>query len=512
MAGWSAYQNIILPETRKNRVTRALEDMQRPEPIERGGSSYGQQQYGKPVSTFWTNPTNVAQYYSLANSYDAKPDWMDDAFVDFINQAYAGFEMANQTATWQDWKPLQPDDQFNQFLQSFAAPPTGFEAPALEEQQPYPTVQDPGYLTGGLTEEQWDALPWYQQWAYQIFSSPKSAGAAIGTVAGIAGGPAGMVAGAGLGAGLGAIGEKAPWLAGIMDTLDYLAEGAERFLGASSLLMTGEVDTFADLSAAWKAGHLTYDVARLMDEQVVDLLKPAQKVDWTDDELIYEAYDRIRRGENVDEVYASIQERTGFAGEMRDLMGHMIFDPLNLTPFVFGKVAKGGLKLGLTAAKALDKTGDIARAYKPLELALDASKGVVDAAQKWGSEIRVGAVEPQLLPKLDPISKWLGNITAEGISKDIVKAPEMTGFANVVNRVGGAAATGSVAAIVGAGIGGPFGALVTGGLGALYGGKKGLMYLTNLTPASRAYEVFDNTVRNITNVIPQADGDKALTI
>lgn len=457
----------------------------------------------KPASLFWQNPTNVAKYYNLANSYDAKPEWMDDDFKGFISQAYAAFELANQTSEWEDWKPLQPNDPYNQFLQSFAAPPPDYEIPVADVEQPYPVVENPNFLTGGITQEQFDALPLFQQWAYKVFSSPKSAGATIGGIAGVAGGPAGIAVGAGLGAGLGTIGEKFPWLSSAFDKLDYLAEGFERFLGASSLLMTGEVDTWDDLKYAWEAGHLTYDVARVTDKQTIDLLSQPEVVKWTDDELIFEAYDRIRNGENVDNVYESIQERTGFSGEMRDLMGHMIFDPLNILGWATVKMGAGALK-GL---QALNFMSD----YKPLATALDQSRGIVEAAQKYGGALR-SSVPVADIAKLDPISKWLGNVTSAGVAKDVAAASDLTGLPGIANKVGGAALTGSIASVVGAGILGGPGAAILGGLSALYGGKKGLMYMVNLTPASRALEVNDNVIKNISNVIYQASGDKSLAV
>lgn len=475
-------------------------------------SSYQAQDYSnlEPKSTYWHDPTNVAKYYNQiqTNQYE---DWMDDSFVDFIQQAYGLYEIANDGANWENWKPLQLSDPARDFLASFDAPPV--ELAEQQETKPYPDLGEQNYTTGGLTQEQWDALPWAQKALYKIFSTPQTAGAAIGGTLGLAGGPVGAAVGAGLGAGLGTLADRFPWLAGAFDKLDILAEGVERFLGATSLVTTGEVQSFKDLEAAWKAGHLTYDVARLKDEQIGELLEQPKVVEWTDDELIYEAYDRIRKGEDVNKVYESIQERTGFSGQMRDLMGHIIFDPLN---FAGAFALKGGgalVKLGV----ATSVLGD---AYRPLSTAFDMAKGITDVIPNYANELRnaisvSGDVKDALkVSDLNGIQRWMAQYDKAGVDIKYAKTKEITGVAGVANKLGGAIATGGITSVIGAGLFGLPGAVIVGGIGSLFGYRRGISYMAHLTPAAKSLTTLDDVTHSIANVVSHntsiVDGVKQL--
>jgi hypothetical protein len=448
--------------------------------VPRDNYGYQENDYSQSpqVSTYWHDPTNVAKYYNQIQS-NQYADWMDDSFVNFINQAYGLYEIANDGANWEEWKPLQLNDPARQFLGSFDAPPEDIFSQEQEE-QPYPEVVQQNYTTGGLTQEEWDALPWTQKALYGIFSSPQTAGAAIGGTLGIPGGPVGIAAGAGLGAGLGTLADKFPWLSGAFDKLDILAEGVERFLGAASLVTGGDVRSFDDLADAWKAGHLFYDVARIKDEQIVDLLEAPQQVEWTDEELIYEAYTRIRKGEDVNQVYESIQERTGFSGQMRDLMGHIVFDPLNFAGYF-------ALKGGGALAKLMG-------ASEALTTAFDAARGITDVVPKYGEVLRATKSLDEL-SDLDRISRWAAQVDDLGKDLRYAQPEELTGIANVGNKLGGAVTTGAITSIIGAGFFGVPGALIAGGLGAVFGAKRGLSYIANLTPAAKAMSVTDEVSR-----------------
>lgn len=485
---YSAWQNRVLPSVKQNPVREAVQDLIYQDRDYDYGYKGGAKDYSQTpqVSTFWHDPTNVANYYNLVQN-NQYADWMDDSFVNFIEQAYGLYEIANNGANWEEWKPLQLEDPARQFLGSFNAPPEDYLMPT-QKQGEYPEVAEQNYTTGGLTQAQWDALPPGQKALYNIFSSPQKAGAVIGGGLGLLGGPVGGAVGASMGAGLGTLADKFPWLGSAFDKLDILAEGVERFLGAASLVTGGDVRSFDDLEAAWKAGHLTYDVARIKDEQIVDLLEQPKTVEWSDDELIYEAYDRIRKGEDVDKVYESIQERTGFSGQMRDLMGHIVFDPLNLMG-AFALKGGGALtKLGIAA-------GVLGDAYKPLSNAFDVARGITDVIPKYGDELRAamtGVDDALQVSDLNKIQRWAAGFDAAGTDLRYAQAKELTGVANVANRLGGAVATGGMTSIIGAGLFGVPGAIISGGLGALFGAKRGLSYMANLTPAARSTLVVDN--------------------
>ena len=489
---YSAWQNRVLPSVKQNPVRAAVEDLIYQDKDFSYGYQGGAKQYDQQ-SDYWLKPSNVASYYNqIQNNQYA--DWMDDSFVNFIEQAYGLYEIANDGANWEQWKPLQLDDPARQFLGSFGAPPE--ELPAVSEPGVYPTVQPTNATTGGLTQAEWDALPWTQRALYGIFSSPKSAGAAIGGIAGVPGGPAGIAAGAGLGAGLGSLADKFPWLSGAFDKLDILAEGVERFVGTASLLTGGDVKTFEDLDAAWKAGHLAYDVARVTDKQMIDLLKEQETVTWTEEELLYDAYTRIRSGEDVDKVYEDIQAQVGFSGQMRDLMGHIVFDPLNLAGIGIAKGVGALAKLGVSA-------GFLSDAYKALGQAADVAKGPVDLAKRYGGAL-TSSVPTKEIANMDVVSRWLGQVSKTGENLALKPYVAPTGVKGAANYLGGAIAGGSLPAVIGGGLFGLPGALIMGGLGSLYGGKKGLLYLTNLTPAARALEVNDSVMKNMSSLMHHA--------
>ena len=473
---YSAWQNRVLPSVKQNPVRAAVEDLIYQDKDYSYGYQGGAKQQYEQQSDYWLQPSNVANYYNQVQN-NQYTDWMDDSFVNFIEQAYGLYEIANNGANWEEWKPLQLDDPARQFLGSFGAPPE--ELPEVTDGE-YPTVTEQNYTTGGLTQAEWDALPWTQRALYGIFSSPQTAGAAIGGTLGIPGGPVGIAAGAGLGAGLGTLADKFPWLSGAFDKLDILAEGVERFLGAASLLTGGDVKTFDDLSAAWQAGHLTYDVARFTEKQTVDLLAQPEVVEWTDEQLLYEAYTRIRNGEELNKVYDSIQERTGFSGQMRDLMGHIVFDPLNVA--------------GVFALKGGGALAKLFGASEALTTAFDSARGITDVVPKYGEVLRATKSLDEL-SDLDRISRWAAQVDDLGRDLKYAQPQEITGIAGVANRLGGAVATGGITSIIGAGFFGVPGALIAGGLGAVFGAKRGLSYIANLTPAAKAMSVTDEVSR-----------------
>lgn len=493
-----------------------------------GGSHYENQQYNygykdtqqdysqqyEQKSDYWLQPSNVANYYNQIQN-NQYTDWMDDSFVNFIEQAYGLYEIANNGANWEEWKPLQLEDPARQFLGSFGAPPE--ELQPIGAEQPYPVMPEGEAQYGGLTKAQWDALPWGQRQLFNIFSTPQTAGAAIGLVA-----SAGNPIGAGLGAGLGTLAEKFPWLAGAFDKLDVLAEGVERFVGAASVLYAGgEVQTFKDLEAAWQAGHLAYDVSRIdtkgVDTQMVNFLEQPEEITWTADQLLLESYNRIRSGEDVNKVYEDIQARTGDAGMMRDLLGHIIFDPLNVIGLFAVKGTSAALKLGMAAnlfgdAGKIGSAGiDASRAAKAISSGLSDSKGVVEALKKtrkaWKS-----AFTTEEISDMGRVSRWFGSVGLEDgkpIDLTTKKYVAPTGAKAVADKALGGALSASLTSVIGAGMFGLPGAAITGVLGFAWGSKKGLSYLMDLTPVAKATGLVDEAVNTVGHTIMQSGDNVA---
>jgi len=136
------------------------------------------------------------------------------------------------------------------------------------------------------------------------------------------------------------------WAGKALQKLDILAEGAERTfgLGAQYLDALGDDEKLnelkTNLSAAWQAGSLTSDFARIPEIRIDD---DGVKFSVPDDlpgmEGILTARRRIINGESLEDVRGSMMDDLGalaIRSQIQDVFQHIVGDPL----FIVGKYVK----------------------------------------------------------------------------------------------------------------------------------------------------------------------------
>jgi len=165
-------------------------------------------------------------------------------------------------------------------------------------------------------------------------------------------------------------------------------------------------------------------------------------------QALTEAFDRVVGGESMESVFTDYQKRYGFEGEMRELFGTMLADPLN---FAGVGLSKTGAKL----AKATGFTADFVNA-------LDSSSGLIHGMRTYKEAAKL--TQPKDI-HLNSIERWLSPWTPEGKAKSLEKP--------VYNNK----------------------------LEAAWG------YMTTLEPKARAIEVVDGMGTNLTGVLDRAGYD-----
>ena len=157
---------------------------------------------GEQPSDYWLDPHRVARYYNILQAAPDDyqiPDWMDRAQIE---DAYKYLEMRNEGKPWYQWQALPDDDPGVELLRSMKLPPRE-ETPERDWKffdQKERKGLDPMYTMPnvdgkhGLTDEQFNALPKWQQIVIPLLSSGGwKAGAAMGFATSA---PIGLVAGA----------------------------------------------------------------------------------------------------------------------------------------------------------------------------------------------------------------------------------------------------------------------------------------------------------------------------
>lgn len=336
---------------------------------------------GEQPSDYWLDPHRVARYYNILQAAPDDyqiPDWMDRAQIE---DAYKYLEMRNEGKPWYQWQALPDDDPGIELLRSMKLPPRE-ETPERDWKffdQKERKGLDPMYTMPnvdgkhGLTDEQFNALPKWQQIVIPLLSSGGwKAGAAmgfatsapIGLVAGATATPlAGLATvgvGAVLGGLLGGLGESVPALQKVFGAFDVLAEGAERTIGVGRQLYGAATDSekygsvmevVNNLDAAWRAATFSYDILPGEVSGTAVQLGTPEPVKLSPDRiglaaLVAARHDineilEGRSNETLEDLYQRYRDDLGFAGMAADTLGHMVLDPLNL----LGMGGKGGLKV-----------------------------------------------------------------------------------------------------------------------------------------------------------------------
>lgn len=390
---------------------------------------------------------------------------------------------------------------------------------------------------------QWDKLPKWQRWYFELSSSPAGMGAFQGGTLGLIGGPLGSVAGAVTGAvlgwGAGKSGydptkeawEQTSGVSKAFGYLNWLAEQGEKAIGLGAQTIRAAVDPnkqAADiyrnresLTNAWNAGALTFEtltpafidamnkgkgelgwddllkvappfyvLARIGDiilrpehykgeELYLGAESPIQ-LDQSWIERIDQARKEIENGKPYREVMMDMQ--VGVWAQIGDMAGQALADPLNVMPNVMPKVG----------AKIADVQGNTVAAQ-----ALRQSGGLTEAARRYKTLVQTGEalkIDPQFqVDRMGWLSRQVAGITKSGEIRTGSLIPTETGLLSPetkasVNPSATGFASGAVAGgVVGSMIGGVPGA----GIGAFIGGwiadKTGFIRsMTEQTPHSRA--------------------------
>ena len=353
------------------------------------------------IPTYYEDPARVVRmhkYMKYLMSGDTPPEGMDPKAIE---AAYKYLQFRNNYAPENEWKALNENDEGRQFLQGLGLPPNNWlldgEKFRFSRMEPEALDLQP---QEDLTLEQLNLAPW-QKWMIEFLSSPLAQfgmGAVPGAlIGGGIGGPLGAVIGAAGMGGLSYTTNKSTTIANLLMKLDWPAEQLERALGVSLQTLASIQDPkragslselLADLPAAWKAAHLTYEVSpswyqmlmagpggvkprlgqtfpavqhwlegRAAPEEIpggVPTYPGATTTTYGSMEAMVEARRRIAGGEDPASVYADMNERYGFGALTNEMIGHIFADPLN----VIGDLAGPGVGLG---AKLMGET-DLARA------------------------------------------------------------------------------------------------------------------------------------------------------
>jgi hypothetical protein len=485
--------------------------------------------------SFYEDPNNVYDLYNQAVNYGIPDEWGVDE--DQIRLAYQYFEDANGTQPYWLWEPLSKDDPGRELLQQFKPPPSEaiFDEYYKNRMQPIkdyiasePDSQNVGQF--GLTDDEQGKMELWKRMAMGVFGTTKGSGAATGGAAalaegtlrsGLGGGLASGVGGALMGASIAGWAEKHPTAARYLQAFDIPSEFIERLAGTISLMglaslgsiesgITGETSLPTqkgfNLGSAWKASTLAYDVGLFAGEKAWDFGSTEERILSPEERgymALVEAYDRImdpKPGDTPDRVIAEVKERMGFQGEMRDLVGHILADPLNLVGFMAAKGAAG-------AGKAMGASDDFVRI-------MSKSEGVTSGMKEFGKFVR-GNMDSVETPRLTAVEKWASGLDSAGVLKGIDDpeartwgiGPYQTKVPERLDKIAGAAVVGAPLAALGQGFG-PAGIVIGGALGAAGGYKTGASYLFSLTPAARSTEMTTDLVMMMTDAL---GNDKNLT-
>jgi hypothetical protein len=449
--------------------------------VEQSGNpmTWADQKPAQPGRTFWENPLRVARYHQTLQA--APPGWQPPPWLDTdsINNAYKYFEEVNKGRPWQEWDYPADDDPIVEQLRSIPLPDPRFVKPeerelyySLQEPPPGEYIPDPNANQDqvfGVPRETWDQLPGWQKAIIPALPwVGRTIGAGGGAIAGASiGGPAGAVAGAVAGGGLAYGAEKNKTLADAMNVLDVGAETVERTIGTLSQILDSTFqpekygplkEVLGNLPAAWEAAHLTQDVsfAQLTGPEVTgwELGNPEPQT-WTPPDgqaassyALTQARREIMAGASPEQVWEKWAAQFGFSGTMRDLVGHMLLDPLN-------KLGDATKLIGSKAAKA---AGNL-----PLETAFKTTNEPLYALRAYGNELRQ---MPQAeAAQFGSLSKWIAGLDSEGNLKDFSTKPIRKGPAGILD------------------------------------------YMTGLTPAARATEVLHYSVDGLNVLVSELAGD-----
>jgi len=308
-------------------------------------------------------------------------------------------------------------------------------------------------MTNGIPTSTYDQLkPWQR---FLLNATPAGSGAAMGGGQGaimglLAGGPAGAVVGGALGGGLGGLfgaaadNPVAQKAISALNILDAPAEGAERAVGLISQLVSSAIDPaqygpigeiLDNLPEAWQAAHFTENVANIGSLTYDPFTDQTTTYAWevTNPEpvattyqrgqspsalMLAEARKRLIQGESIETIEADLRARVGMAYDVREAIGHMILDPLNVVALGETALVKAGAKLAKNAPllKAVDTIEDLNRTRNVFNKA-----GGVDILGEYARNLRT--MKPADLARFAPLSRFIAGVDEAGQLIDYATQP-----------------------------------------------------------------------------------------
>lgn len=350
---------------------------------------------------------------------------------------------------------------------------------------------------------------------------------------------------------------KYPQLNGVFNALDFLSRTTERVAGTATLLgygalgsaehyiqkaiadywgaetegvefsslprFTEMITDLDDLTAMWRAGGLSYEAGLKLpgaDDQFMlkELYDPEMtELDTWGMEAFMEIYDDFRNmstTDTIDDIHNKWVDHFGFEGEMRDLVGSIIADPLNFTPLL---LVRGIPKAAKFASKMSKLLGFVEVAGEGISDAMSRavknSRGPIDLAVNYRKELQMLPQEQKSALssfKMKYASLAVHPDTGKVELKSYIKGKALDSKLTIGKRVAGGLAITALGAGVGTGFG-PWG-IAIGALGGFtMGFRKGWDYLTNLTPTAAAAEFTNGMARNVVAVLDNAKGAKETT-
>jgi hypothetical protein len=128
--------------------------------------------------------------------------------------------------------------------------------------------------------------------------------------------------------------------------------------------------------------------------------------------VLLDARTRILAGEQPEKIIQEYMEKYGASGQLRELVGHIVIDPLTVVPAATGRV-------GAFTAGKLGKV--------ELATAFATTHGITEAVQKYGTILR--ATKPVTeLSEASAFTRWLTGVTKTGELKVLAPATEGGGL------------------------------------------------------------------------------------
>lgn len=306
---------------------------------------------------------------------------------------------------------------------------------------------------------QWEKLPKWQKWYYELSSSPAGMGAAQGAAMGVVGGPVGGATGAALGSVLGWAAGKSGYdptkefwdqenlISGGFGLMNFLAEQAEKTAGMGFQIANAAADPNKQVKdvlnrESWDAGANFFEVITpayidsmnqgkgelgwddllkvvptvWVTAKIGDVILHPEKypgeelylgadapvqLDKTWVERIDKAREEIKAGRPYREVMLDMQ--TGVVAQMGDMAGQAIADPLNFMPRMETKIG----------AKIAEAGGN-----KVAAQALSQSEGLTEAGRRYRNLVQTGEalkIDPKFqVDQMGAFSRWVAGVNKQG--------------------------------------------------------------------------------------------------